>query len=161
MSKHWDQVQWTTISEKKFKPYEAGLYNQIDKAMHHLGWKAVWNFECTVQETIDWYRTFYEEPESIQAFTHAQILRYEKDEETWFRVGSMSILKQIEVKPQQQISNAGGDVWHALKSTEDSFIGFGEAYFSWVDPGSIKAWKKHLDMTINLIVPIGMVRFIF
>ena len=71
----------------------------------------------------------------------------------------MSILKQIEVKPQQQISNAGGDVWHALKSAEDSFIGFGEAYFSWVDPGSIKAWKKHLDMTINLIVPIGMVRF--
>ena len=47
--------------------------------MHHQGWKAVWNFECTVQETIDWYRTFYEEPESIQALTHAQILRYEKD----------------------------------------------------------------------------------
>ena len=76
-------------------------------------------------------------------------------------MGSISLLDQIQVKPQQQISTAGGDVWHALKSTEDSFIGFGEAYFSWVEPGAIKAWKQHLHMTMNLIVPIGTVRFIF
>ena len=33
--------------------------------------------------------------------------------------------------------------------------------FSWVEPGAIKAWKQHLHMTMNLIVPIGTVRFIF
>ena len=76
-------------------------------------------------------------------------------------MGSISLLDQIQVIPQQQISTAGGDVWHALKSTEDSFIGFGEAYFSWVKPGAIKAWKQHMNMTMNLIVPIGTVRFIF
>ena len=76
-------------------------------------------------------------------------------------MGSISLLDQIQVKPQQQISTSGGDVWHALKSTEDSFIGFGEAYFSWVEPGAIKAWKQHLHMTMNLIVPLGTVRFIF
>ena len=30
-----------------------------------------------------------------------------------------------------------------------------------VKSGSIKGWKKHLEMTMNLIVPLGMVRFVF
>ena len=74
-------------------------------------------------------------------------------------MGSISLLDQIQVKPQQQISTAGGDVWHALKSTEDSFIGFGEAYFSWVEPRA--RLEAAFKMTMNLIVPIGTVRFIF
>jgi len=73
----------------------------------------------------------------------------------------MNLLDQIRVTPLQQISTPGGDVWHALKSTEESFHGFGEAYFSWVEARSIKAWKQHLRMTMNLVVPIGTVRFIF
>ena len=73
----------------------------------------------------------------------------------------MNLLDQIRVTPLQQISTPGGDVWHALKSTEESFQGFGEAYFSWVEAESIKAWKQHLRMTMNLVVPIGTVRFVF
>ena len=73
----------------------------------------------------------------------------------------MNLLDQIRVTPLQQISTPGGDVWHALKSTEKSFKGFGEAYFSWVEAESIKAWKQHLRMTMNLVVPIGTVRFVF
>ena len=45
--------------------------------------------------------------------------------------------------------------------TEISFKGYGEAYFSWVKTGAIKAWKQHLRMTMNLVVPVGMVRFVF
>ena len=73
----------------------------------------------------------------------------------------MNLLDQIRVTPLQQISTPGGDVWHALKSTEESFHGFGEAYFSWVEARAIKAWKQHLRMTMNLVVPIGTVRFVF
>ena len=73
----------------------------------------------------------------------------------------MKILDEIQITPLQQISTTGGDVWHALKSTEDSFHGFGESYFSWVEARSIKAWKRHLQMTMNLVVPVGMVRFVF
>ena len=73
----------------------------------------------------------------------------------------MSLLDKIQVTPLQKISTPGGDVWHALKSTEESFRGFGEAYFSWVELNSIKAWKQHLRMTMNLVVPIGTVRFVF
>ena len=73
----------------------------------------------------------------------------------------MSLLDQIQVTPLKRISTTGGDVLHALKSTEDAFQGFGEAYFSFVEPGAIKAWKQHLRMTMNLVVPVGSVRFVF
>ena len=82
-------------------------------------------------------------------------------QDTWVGVGSMNLLDQIRVTPLQQISTLGGDVWHALKSSEESFKGFGEVYFSWVEAESIKAWKQHLRMTMNLVVPIGTVRFVF
>ena len=56
---------------------------------------------------------------------------------------------------------AGGDVLHALKATDAGFRDFGEAYFSMIEPGAIKAWKMHRRMTLNLVVPIGIVRFAF
>ena len=64
----------------------------------------------------------------------------------------MNLLDQIRVTPLQQIFNPGGDVWHALKSTEESFQGFGEAYFSWVELNSIKAWKQHPE---GVLSPLG------
>ena len=73
----------------------------------------------------------------------------------------MSLLDQIQMTPLRRISTAGGDVLHALKSSEDSFLSFGEAYFTWVEPSVIKAWKQHLQMTMNLVVPVGEVRFVF
>ena len=73
----------------------------------------------------------------------------------------MSLLDQIQMTPLKRIPTPGGDVLHALKSTEDAFQGFGEAYFSFVEPGAIKAWKQHLLMTMNLVVPVGSVRFVF
>ena len=54
-----------------------------------------------------------------------------------------------------------GDVLHALKYNEVEFKGFKEAYFSTINPNRIKAWKRHLKMNMNLIVPIGSVRFVF
>ena len=73
----------------------------------------------------------------------------------------MMLLDQIKVTRLSQISIDGGDVCHALKSTDENFHGFGEAYFSWVKANSIKAWKLHLKMTMNLVVPIGTVHFVF
>jgi len=75
-------------------------------------------------------------------------------------MGAVS-LKQIQVTPLQRIAVAGGDVLHALKRTDAGFRDFGEAYFSVVDAGVMKAWKLHLRMTLNLVVPIGEVRFVF
>ena len=37
---------------------------------------------------------------------------------------------------------------------------FGEAYFSQIDKGAIKAWKRHKKMTLNLVVPVGEIKFV-
>ncbi|QUX94559.1 dTDP-4-dehydrorhamnose 3,5-epimerase [Marinomonas sp. CT5] len=62
--------------------------------------------------------------------------------------------------PLKVIAVPGGDVKHALKASETDFCGFGEAYFSSVTSGTIKGWKLHTQMTCNLIVPIGLVKFV-
>lgn len=46
-----------------------------------------------------------------------------------------------------------------LRTDEDGFAGFGEAYFSSIEQGAVKGWKRHRDMTMNLVVPAGRVRF--
>jgi dTDP-4-dehydrorhamnose 3,5-epimerase len=61
----------------------------------------------------------------------------------------------------KQIPVLGGDVMHVLKSSDNEFNGFGEAYFSTIQPGMVKAWKLHKKMTLNLVVPFGDVRFVF
>ncbi|MDR2840585.1 MAG: dTDP-4-dehydrorhamnose 3,5-epimerase family protein [Paludibacter sp.] len=60
----------------------------------------------------------------------------------------------------KQIFHPQGDVFHVMKRSDNGFSGFGEAYFSTVYKGDIKPWKKHLEMTLNLVVPIGKIRFV-
>lgn len=70
-------------------------------------------------------------------------------------------INAIIVTPLPRIQAIGGDVLKVLKCDESSFASFGEAYFSLVDNLAIKAWKRHNQMTLNLVVPIGKVRFVF
>jgi dTDP-4-dehydrorhamnose 3,5-epimerase len=65
------------------------------------------------------------------------------------------------VTPQKRIPVSGGDILHAMKKSDSGYMGFGEAYFSLVEFGTVKAWKRHLQMTLNLVVPVGRVRFVF
>jgi dTDP-4-dehydrorhamnose 3,5-epimerase len=58
------------------------------------------------------------------------------------------------------IATAGGSVLHAMKQGDSGERGFGEAYFSCVDTGAVKGWKRHRRMTLNLVVPIGEIRFV-
>lgn len=70
-------------------------------------------------------------------------------------------LDDVVLTPLARIETAGGNVLHAMKQSDAGYAGFGEAYFSWVAQGSVKAWKRHAQMTMNLIVPLGKVRFVF
>ena len=58
------------------------------------------------------------------------------------------------------IEQAQGCVMHGIKASDPSFVGFGEAYFSTVSNGLIKGWKLHQEMSLNLIVPFGEIRFV-
>ena len=73
----------------------------------------------------------------------------------------LSKLDKIVVTDNKIISVDGGNVMHGIKSIDHGFVGFGEVYFSWIKNNSIKAWKKHKLMTLNLIVPFGKVEFLF
>ena len=70
-------------------------------------------------------------------------------------------IDDIVVTPLAKIPTGGGDVMHAMKPTDPGYAGFGEAYFSWIAPGEIKAWKRHNRMVMNIVVPLGEVRFVF
>jgi len=70
-------------------------------------------------------------------------------------------LNDIKITTLKRIPASGGDVLHAMKFMDSGYKNFGEAYFSKVEESAVKAWKMHLRMTLNLVVPIGMVRFVF
>jgi dTDP-4-dehydrorhamnose 3,5-epimerase len=65
----------------------------------------------------------------------------------------------VELIPLKRISHPKGDIYHALKDSDVGFAGFGEAYFTTILSGETKGWKKHRCMTMNLIVPVGVVCF--
>ena len=68
---------------------------------------------------------------------------------------------KIIIKQLKRFHLEEGDVFHALKASEEEFNGFEEAYFSTIKLNKIKGWKRHLRMTMNLIVPKGEVQFNF
>jgi len=69
------------------------------------------------------------------------------------------MIEGVELTPLTIIPGEFGNVLHAIKRTEDSFHGFGEAYFSTANKGAIKAWKRHHKMTLNLVIPCGEIKF--
>jgi len=70
------------------------------------------------------------------------------------------MIKDVVITKLDIIDTLGGSVMHAMKGSSAGYAGFGEAYFSQVDQGAIKAWKQHKRMTLNLVVPVGEIRFV-
>jgi len=70
------------------------------------------------------------------------------------------MIKGLEITPLNIIQTPGGDVMHAMKKSDAGFVQFGEAYFSNIEYNIVKAWKRHQSMTLNLIVPIGSIKFV-
>ncbi|AIV04323.1 dTDP-4-dehydrorhamnose 3,5-epimerase family protein [Vibrio alginolyticus] len=73
---------------------------------------------------------------------------------------AVSDIEGVMITPLKVISVEKGEVLHGIKRSEDSFSGFGEAYFSRIQCDQIKGWKKHTKMTMNIVVPIGAIQFV-
>jgi len=71
-----------------------------------------------------------------------------------------AFINGVLITPQKRILNPGGDILHALKRSGSGYVGFGEAYFSTVHAGAVKGWKRHRRVTLNLVVPVGVIRFV-
>jgi dTDP-4-dehydrorhamnose 3,5-epimerase len=70
-------------------------------------------------------------------------------------------LKNVNLTKLQIIPHDKGNILKGLDNSELDFESFGEAYFSKINSGEIKGWKFHKKMKLNLLVPIGNVRFVF
>lgn len=66
----------------------------------------------------------------------------------------------VRITPLKQILDERGKIMHMLRNDSPGFQGFGEIYFSCVNPGAIKAWHIHKRMTLNYAVPHGNIKFV-
>ena len=71
-----------------------------------------------------------------------------------------SLIDGVVITPLKDIATNNGSVLHAMRKSDDGFHGFGEAYFSIVNYRAIRGWKRHQNMTLNLIVPVGEIKFV-
>jgi len=69
-------------------------------------------------------------------------------------------IEGVILTPLKKIHHPKGDIFHGMKSSDATFAGFGEAYFSTIKGGEIKGWNKHKKMILNLVVPIGKITFV-
>lgn len=65
------------ISGSTDQPHEAGLLKlDISKSIAALQWKPKFNAEKAIAYTMDWYKLFFEDKDSITAFTQEQIMKF-------------------------------------------------------------------------------------
>lgn len=70
------------------------------------------------------------------------------------------MIEGVSLHPLKHISVPNGDVFHALKCTDEGYSGFGEAYFTQIESGKVKGWRRHNSITLNLVVVYGKVKFV-
>lgn len=70
------------------------------------------------------------------------------------------MIEGVSLHPLKQISVPKGDLWHAFKVSDEGFAGFGEAYFTQIEPHQVKGWKRHNRYVLNIVVVVGAVKFV-
>ena len=71
-----------------------------------------------------------------------------------------SLIDGLIVKNLDIINHRNGNIFRGLKKNESSYQGFGELYFSAINYLDIKGWKKHKEMTMNLISVSGEIKLV-
>jgi dTDP-4-dehydrorhamnose 3,5-epimerase len=71
-----------------------------------------------------------------------------------------TIIEGLLTSNLNQINDERGGVFHFLKSNNQSYRGFGEAYYSKINFGIVKGWKLHNNIFQNFTVPYGSVKFV-
>jgi dTDP-4-dehydrorhamnose 3,5-epimerase len=69
-------------------------------------------------------------------------------------------IPDVTLTPLKVIEGAQGNIMHGVRSDDETFVGFGEVYFSTVHGGEKKPWRRHSKVTLNLLVPHGEIRFV-
>ncbi len=70
------------------------------------------------------------------------------------------MIEGVFVEKLKKIEDSRGKVMHMLRCDSPHFSAFGEVYFSGINSGMVKAWRKHLKMTQLFAVPVGMIKLV-
>lgn len=62
--------------------------------------------------------------------------------------------------PAKRIGVATGDVVTFCKVGEAGISNIAEVYGSLINQGARKGWRRHNKTTLNLVVPVGQIRFV-
>ena len=68
------------------------------------------------------------------------------------------MIEGVIITPLKQFFDERGKVMHMLRNDSKVFSEFGEIYFSCTNPGAIKAWHLHQEMTLNYAVVHGQIK---
>lgn len=75
----WGAGSWEDRSDPR-AVHEAGwLALSWEKAYHRFGWRPVWDFDATVEQTVAWYRGFHVAHGHARDLVEGQIAAYERD----------------------------------------------------------------------------------
>eukprot|EP01133_Synstelium_polycarpum_P004768 gene4768-5555_t len=140
MKLNWtDSPGWINQSVSGSDMKESNLLKlSCDKANILLKWYPVMGFEETISFTVKWYVDFYQNEKEMFIVTTDQINEYTQ-------------------KAKEQIADERGAVFHYLRADDPAFKGFGEAYYSKVNPGIVKGWKYHREISQEFCVPFGRI----
>ena len=69
-------------------------------------------------------------------------------------------IQNVEIKKLSVIPDERGAIYHMLRNDDPLFEKFGEIYFSKANPGAIKAWHLHREMTLMYSAVVGMAKLV-
>ena len=70
------------------------------------------------------------------------------------------MINGVSLRKLMVFENELGIVKHMLKKQWPEFKSFGEVYFSTINAGIVKGWKKHDKTILNYTVPLGNVKVV-
>ncbi len=74
-------------------------------------------------------------------------------------MGELSIPGLL-LTPANRIAVDAGDAITFIKEGEQGYAGIAEVYGSFVKCGARKGWRRHNKVTLNIVVPVGQIRFV-
>ncbi len=89
--KIWNAGDWVdTSQESQDQPSESvALLLDSTKALNSLEWKTIYSFETAINETVSWYKSYYNNDTSMKDLSVYQIEQYSKTADqmniTWAR----------------------------------------------------------------------------
>jgi dTDP-4-dehydrorhamnose 3,5-epimerase len=70
------------------------------------------------------------------------------------------MIENVAIKELKIFKDNRGSVMHMAKRGDDAFKNLSEVYFSLINAGIVKGWKKHKKMTQHFAVPYGNIKIV-